>query len=66
MTIIVEFINFVLELYVEILDNKIFNKYLFNDFLKNINSSILYFENEKHIYHNKMGILINIHFELNI
>ena len=43
----------------ENLDNEIFNKYLFNDFLVNINSSILYSENEKHIYHNKMGILIN-------
>ena len=43
----------------EKIDNEIFNKYLFNDFLQNINSSILYSENEKHIYHNKMGILIN-------
>ena len=41
------------------LNNEIFNKYLFNDFLENINSSMLYSENEKHIYHNKMGILIN-------
>ena len=43
----------------ENLDNEIFNKYLFNNFLENINSSMLYSENEKHIYHNKMGILIN-------
>ena len=41
------------------LTNEIFNKYLFSDFLENINSSMLYSENEKHIFHNKMGILIN-------
>ena len=45
--------------HMENLDNEIFNEYFFNDFLENINSSMLYSENEKHIYHNKVGILIN-------
>ena len=44
---------------IENLDNEIYNKYLLHDFLENINSSMLYPENEKHIYHNKMGLLIN-------
>ena len=43
----------------ENLNSEIFNTYLFNDFLENINSSMLYSENEKHIYHNKVGLLIN-------
>ena len=45
--------------HMENLDNEIFSEYFFNDFLENINSSMLYPENEKHIYHNKVGILIN-------
>lgn len=45
--------------HMENLDNEIFSEYFFNDFLENINSSMLYSENEKHIYHNKVGILIN-------
>ena len=44
---------------IENLDNEIFSKYLFNDFLENINSPMLYPENERNIYHNKVGILIN-------
>ena len=43
---------------IESLNNQIFKNYLFNDFLQNINCSMLYPENEKNIYHNKVGILI--------
>ena len=41
------------------LTQEIFSEYLFNDFLENINSPILYPENENHVYHYKVGILIN-------
>ena len=40
------------------LTHEIFSKYLFSDFLNNINSPMLYPENEKHIYEFKVGILI--------
>jgi len=41
------------------LTNEIFNSYLFSDFLNNINSPMLYPENENQIYQFKVGILIN-------
>ena len=41
------------------INNEIFSSYLFHYFLININSPMLYPENEKNIYQYKVGILIN-------